>query len=248
MFESGGRRTRRRHHANNGAGSRKGGEPKISRQRLKDVAAHFVIFIGVAGAWAVTVFDDPAQDVARSVPLEIRGLRENLAFEPLTEKTAVVEMRASRRRLQALSPGSISAYVDLSHASPGRHEFSIAAAVPAGIRVASIVPPVLDVEVLERRSLPVEPRLDDSGLPTSFEVAGVNPARVQVVGRSAFFEGVTAIFTRPVRQPFPSSGRLTIDLEVPDGLRLVDAKQGRVVVTVSQAATATSRHPSPAGR
>jgi diadenylate cyclase len=210
------------------------------RRRFVDAFAYVAILVGVVGAWSATVLDS-SRSLARSVALEFHGLDDSIGFDPPTDDTAVVELRGPTRVLDVLPANRITAFIDLAHATPGRHLFPIGAKAPDGVKIVSVIPASIEVDVLERREVAVEaaPALQ---LPPGLRIVALVPNKVQLVGSAAAFRGVGAILTEPLAptaQPVVP-GNVELRLALPKGLRVVDSRQQRVVAVIGGGAVAST--------
>lgn len=107
--------------------------------RLRALWPHLAIFAGVLVAWAAMALDR-SHAVGRIVPLEIRGVRDSIAFDPPRFTSVAVEVRSSRRELELLPPDAVAAYVDLAGTGPGTRVYRVLTSAPAGIEIVSTVP------------------------------------------------------------------------------------------------------------
>ena len=103
--------------------------------------------------WAAMALDR-SHAVARVVPLEIRSVGEGVAFDPPRFTSVAVELRSSRRELDALPAEAVAAFVDLSGATPGLRVFRVQTNAPAGIEVVSTSPAFIQM-LLRPRGAPV---------------------------------------------------------------------------------------------
>jgi diadenylate cyclase len=110
---------------------------------------HFAIFIGVVGAWAALALDR-SHAVTRIVPLEIRGIGEEMVVDPPRQNSVAVGLRSSRRELDRLPPGAVEAYVELSNTSLGSRNYRVLTRAPAGIEITSFVPEIVQVSAHQR--------------------------------------------------------------------------------------------------
>jgi len=55
------------------------------------------------------------------IPVEIRGVRDAFRFDPPRFASVAVELRSSRRELEALTPDAVQAFIDLAGSSSGPH-------------------------------------------------------------------------------------------------------------------------------
>jgi YbbR domain-containing protein len=139
-----------------------------------------------------------------SVPVELQNVPRDL--EMLGEPANVVDvrMRASPSVIQRLTPGDVSARIDLSDVREGEHIVHLAPEdirVPFGVRVVKITPSIITME-FERtllKTVPIRPRL--LGRPAAgYEVGEVaaDPPEVRVAGPRSRVQDLESAYTEPV--------------------------------------------------
>jgi uncharacterized protein (TIGR00159 family) len=133
----------------------KEGSPEHSR-RATDALAYLLIFLGVVSAWAAIV-SDRSHEVGRVVPLEIRGVSDNLRFDPPRITSIAVQLRSSSRELDLMAPDAVEAYIDVSASSGGSHAFHVYTNAPAGIEVVSAAPSTVTLQIRKRDADPPAP-------------------------------------------------------------------------------------------
>ncbi len=99
--------------------------------------------------WAAVALDR-SHAVARVVPLEIRNVGEGIAFDPPRFNSVSIELRSSRRELEAMPEEAVSAFVDLSGSGPGLRVFRVQTNAPAGIEVVSSSPAFIQLQLRPR--------------------------------------------------------------------------------------------------
>ncbi len=117
--------------------------------RLRQLGPHLVILAIVVVGWAAMALDR-SHAVARVLPLEIRGVGEGVAFDPPRFASVVVELRGSRRELEALPVDGAAAFIDLSGATPGPRFFRVQTNAPAGIEVVNTSPASIQLQLRPR--------------------------------------------------------------------------------------------------
>lgn len=85
--------------------------------------------------------------------LTLAGARPDLAYA-LSVPSVLVNLSGNVPLLDALDAGDVQARVDLTGLEPGRHQVSVAAEAPVGLRVESMAPGSVVVEIA---ALPQEP-------------------------------------------------------------------------------------------
>jgi len=220
-------------------------DDRLGRRRVIDAFAYVTILIAVSVAWSARAFDR-SHAVARSVSLEFRGLDDRVGFEPPDDKSVVVELRGPKQQIELLPPGRVVAFIDLSHVAPGRHLLPVGATAPDGIRVVSVIPASIEVEVLERRTVPVQL----SGISTlsgDLRVIAIVPSSVQLVGSPAAFRNADVVTTAPLGR-LTRPGNVEVAVTVPKGLRLVDSRHDHVLAVVASEPHAAAPPAAPRGR
>jgi uncharacterized protein (TIGR00159 family) len=130
----------------------KAGAPEGPRRAL-DAVAYLLIFAGVVTAWAVMV-SDRSHEIGRTVPLEIRGVSDNLRFDPPRFTSIAVQLRSSSRELELMAPDAVEAYIDVSASSGGSRVFHVHTNAPAGVEVVSAVPSTVTLQIRKRDAEP----------------------------------------------------------------------------------------------
>jgi uncharacterized protein (TIGR00159 family) len=124
--------------------------PPFRLQQLgPHLAPHLMILAIVVVGWAAMALDR-SHAVARVLPLEIRGVGEGVAFDPPRFASVVVELRGSRRELEALPVDAAAAFIDLSGATPGPRSFRVQTQAPAGIEVVNTSPASIQLQLRPR--------------------------------------------------------------------------------------------------
>lgn len=117
--------------------------------RVRELWPHLAIFAGVVVAWAAMALDR-SQAVARVVPLEIRGVGDQVVFDPPRFTSVALELRSSRRELELLPEDAVAAYVDLGGSGPGTRVYRVLTSAPRGIEVVSAVPSSVQLQLRSR--------------------------------------------------------------------------------------------------
>ncbi|MCC7125452.1 MAG: YbbR-like domain-containing protein [Acidobacteria bacterium] len=153
--------------------------------------------------WLVVAGERIAERVMR-VPIELQNLPTDLEITSNPPDTVEVRLRGSSGALTRMSPGDISAVIDLRTARTGRRLFHLTPNLvntPYGLETVQISPATLtmDFETTGVRVLPVRPILEGSP-PEGFEVERVQaePATVEVAGPESALENLKEAITEPV--------------------------------------------------
>jgi hypothetical protein len=152
--------------ARHGVGAPSPADARKSRPkfRARQLLPYGAILALVIFGWAAVALDR-SHAVARVVPLEIRNVAEGVAFDPPRFTSVSVELRSSRRELDALPDEAVSAFVDLSGAVPGLRVFRVQTNTPAGIEVVSASPAFIQMQ-LRPRGGPVPREPPPAAVPT----------------------------------------------------------------------------------
>jgi YbbR domain-containing protein len=150
------------------------------------------------------VIGEKTSERGLSVPVELQNVPRDL--ELVGEPTNVVDVRvrASPSVIQRLTPGDVSARIDLSGVREGEHIVHLTSddiRVPFGVRVVKITPSIItmDFERTIQKTVPIRPRL--LGRPASgYEVAEVaaEPVEVPVAGPKSRVQEMESAYTEPV--------------------------------------------------
>jgi YbbR domain-containing protein len=170
--------------------------------------------------WFV-IAGEKSSEMGVSIPLELQNFPPELELTGEAVDRLEVRLRASPSIVQRISPGEVSAYVDMGSMQAGEHIVHLTEAtirVPFGVRVVKITPSVLtlNLEPTVHKTVPVRPRL--VGEPAAaFELGPVKsePAHIRVAGPRSRVEQVDSVFTEPV---FIDRAETAVTVEVNVGL------------------------------
>jgi YbbR domain-containing protein len=150
------------------------------------------------------VIGEKTSERGLSVPVELQNVPREL--ELVGEPTNVVDVRvrAAPSVIQRLTPGDVSAQIDLSGVREGEHIVHLTSddiRVPFGVRVVKITPSIITMG-FERtlvKTVPIRPRVLGRPAP-GFEVAEVlaEPAEVRVAGPKSRVQEMESAYTEPV--------------------------------------------------
>jgi hypothetical protein len=119
------------------------------RSSLKTVLLHFAILAGVVVAWAALAMDR-SHAITLIVPLEIRGVGEEMVVDLPRQNSVTVGLRSSQRELARLPTGAVEAYVELPGLAFGTRTYRVHARAPAGIEITSFAPESVQVSTRQR--------------------------------------------------------------------------------------------------
>jgi YbbR domain-containing protein len=150
------------------------------------------------------VIGEKTSERGLSVPVELQNVPRDL--ELVGEPTNVVDVRvrATPSVIQRLTPGDVSARIDLSGVREGEHIVHLTSddiRVPFGVRVVKITPSIITMgfERTMQKTVPIRPRL--LGRPAlGYEVAEVaaEPGEVRVAGPKSRVQEMESAYTEPV--------------------------------------------------
>jgi YbbR domain-containing protein len=165
-------------------------------------------------------------------------------LELVGEPTNVVDVRvrAAPSVIQRLTPGDVSARIDLSGVREGEHIVHLTAddiRVPFGVRVVKITPSIITM-AFERtltKTVPIRPRLLGRPSP-GYEVAEVTaePPEVRVSGPKSRVQEMESAYTEPVSLDGASSTVVdTVNLGLDDPvLRIQGSPRVRVTARIRE--------------
>ncbi|HEY7510780.1 MAG TPA: CdaR family protein [Vicinamibacteria bacterium] len=188
------------------------------------------------------VIGEKTSERGLSVPVELQNVPREL--ELLGEPTNVVDVRvrAAPSVIQRLTPGDVSARIDLSGVREGEHIVHLTGddiRVPFGVRVVKITPSIITM-AFERtltKTVPIRPRLLGRPSP-GYEVAEVTaePPEVRVSGPKSRVQEMESAYTEPVSLDGASSTVVdTVNLGLDDPvLRIQGSPRVRVTARIRE--------------
>jgi len=188
--------------------------------------------------WLVVAGERVVERVLR-VPIELQNLPADLEIVSNPPETVEVRVRGSSGTLTRMTPGDISAVIDLRAARTGRRLFHLTpglVATPYGLETVQISPPTLtmEFETTGMRVLPVQPIVD--GTPAEgFEVVSVRaePATVEVSGPESALKRLEEAITETISVTGRTSAlREEVTVGVADASVRVRAPQTATVTVV----------------
>jgi YbbR domain-containing protein len=127
----------------------------------------------------------------RNVPLAWVNLDEGLAIVQIPAAVDVL-LQGRSDLINQLTPESIQAYVNMQGLGEGQHRLSPGAQVPRGIRVISLTPQQVVVEVEQVESPQLQVSLDIAGTPAEGFVVG----EPRIVPQTVFVTGTRSALAR----------------------------------------------------
>ncbi len=153
--------------------------------------------------WFV-IAGEKTSEMGLSVPVELQNFPKDLELTGDPVDTVEVRLRASPGIIQRLTPGDVSAHIDLADAHEGErivHLTPDSVRVPFGVTVVKISPSIitLNLERTLQKTVPVRPRLLGRPAP-GYEVGEMTtePAEVRIAGPKSRVQEVESAYTEPV--------------------------------------------------
>jgi YbbR domain-containing protein len=150
------------------------------------------------------VIGEKTSERGLSVPVELKNVPRELELVGEPTNLVDVRVRAAPSVIQRLTPGDVSAQIDLNGVREGEHIVHLTSddiRVPFGVRVVKITPSIITMG-FERtlvKTVPIRPRV--LGRPAAgFEVAEVTaePGEVRVAGPKSRVQEMESAYTEPV--------------------------------------------------
>jgi YbbR domain-containing protein len=146
----------------------------------------------------------PIAEVEMKVPIEFRGLPENLEIDSASFTEAQIRVRGPERAIHRLEASDIRAEISLAKVQPGERTFDLTAQqvhVPQDLEVVQIVPGQfqLSFDTRTTRTVEVRPRVTGD-FAKGMRVAQVtaDPANIMITGPRRRVEAVESATTDPV--------------------------------------------------
>ena len=214
---------------------------------LGNLPLKVVSLVLAALLWFV-IAGEKTSEMGLSAPVELQNFPKDLELTGDPVNAVEVRLRASPGIIQRLTPGDVSAHVDLVDAREGErivHLTADAVRVPFGVTVVKISPSIITLN-LERtllKTVPVRPRLLGRPAP-GYEVAEVTaePAEARIAGPKSRVQEVESAFTEPVSVDDAETDvveHVNIGLEDPL-LRIQGSPRVRVTVRIREVAQTRS--------
>ena len=153
--------------------------------------------------WFV-IAGEKTSEMGLSVPVELQNFPKDLELTGDPVDTVEVRLRASPGIIQRLTPGDVSAHIDLVDSHEGErivHLTPDSVRVPFGVTVVKISPSIitLNLERTGQKTVPVRPRLLGRPAP-GYEVGEMTtePAEVRISGPKSRVQEVESAYTEPV--------------------------------------------------
>jgi len=198
--------------------------------KLLSLVLAFALWYVVAG--------EQGAEIAFTVPIEFRNVREGLEILKESVEQVDVRVRGSSEIVRRLTPQEIQVAVDLSGFEPGERTVYLAAdrvTAPFGARVTRITPASLRIELDETKTADVRivPRI--VGAPADgFELRAVRltPVAVRLLGPASRLTHVEQVTTEPISvQGLREAYTRPVEVHLEDPLIRVD-EMSKVVATL----------------
>ena len=192
--------------------------------------------------WSTVARDLITEIPSLSVPIEIRGMPENLEISSQAVPQAQLSLRGPSRLLRAVRSSDVHVEILMSDPKPGEHTFNLSAhnvRVPRDIQVAQIVPPTLHIafDWRKTRTVAIKPRVIGS-LVSGMKISGVTvePSQITVTGPQGHVDAVDAATTDPIDATgVLNRSAFTTNAYVADPLvQVVHPQSVRVIITVGK--------------
>jgi len=160
-----------------------------------------LLSLGAAVVLWISVASEPELATLHSVPVEYKGMPDDLEITSDFVENVVLEMRGPAGRLRDLREARSAVVLDFSSVQqPGKRTFTIDSSnvsLPHGIQLVRVIPAQLRFRFERRivREAPVEPRFTDPHegyVVASYEVV---PDKLTITGPESSMEHATAVVT-----------------------------------------------------
>jgi YbbR domain-containing protein len=163
-----------------------------------------LLSLAAAVALWVSVASEPELATLRSVPVEYKGVPDDLEISSSFVEDVVLEMRGPSSRLRDLRDARPAVVLDFSSVhQPGERTFTIDpsnASLPRGIQLVRSIPEQLRFQFERRvtRPVPVDVRLSPPHGGYAVASVQVTPPTVSVTGPQSSIERMRAVTTDPL--------------------------------------------------
>ena len=161
--------------------------------KLLSVGAAFLLWMSVAS--------EPELATLHSVPVEYKGVPDDLEITSDFVENVVLEMRGPAGRLRDMRDARSAVVLDFSSVSqPGQRTFTIDpsnVSLPRGIQLVRVIPAQLRFRFERRivREVPVEARFTDPHEGYAVARYEVAPAKLTITGPESSVERTTSVVT-----------------------------------------------------
>lgn len=161
-----------------------------------------VLALAIAVAIWALVASEPELSTFATVPLQFRGLPDNIEMSTPPAETVTLELRGPSSELRDLTDSrSPSVVLDMTGVTPGMRSFSIDKSdvrLARGVRLVRAVPSEVQFDFDRRleRTIPVKVRF--AGSAASVAHYEVTPPRLMIVGPSRHVAHISSVYTDPI--------------------------------------------------
>ncbi len=171
--------------------------------------------------------------ISMDVPLQIEGLRSDIAIVNNLPDHLRITVSGLQARLAGLTPADIRVPLDVSHMTkPGVIDQALEIStirVPAGLMITKLQPDRLQVQLdrIVQRQINVKPRVD-APQGWAAEKLSIQPTQVLLEGPEVWLDALLEVETT-LAHPLPEGGpfRFQVSVESPSGkaIRVVEAQK-----------------------
>ncbi|MGI6712323.1 MAG: YbbR-like domain-containing protein [Bacillota bacterium] len=168
-------------------------KPNINNLAYKIISVLLAILLWLY----VSHQENPVTEQIFTVPLEVRGLAEDLVVsnQPSFVK---VRIQGQRKSLESITPRGIQAFVELSGLDVGNHIVEVHVTLPGKTQLVSIIPPNVNlrIELMTTIQLPVEVSYSDSTPSKGFLALEpvLTPTHVTVTGPEDKLKNIKQVY------------------------------------------------------
>lgn len=200
--------------------------------------AAFISVVFISGAW-LNLTKGLDTLITLQIPVEYKNQNPELEITGTGVDSVRIFLKGSEALLKSIRPERLKVNIDLESAVKGENLFEISDAsitLPPGITLKSVQPPFIAVslDVQAAKELPIQ--VDWIGKLSGdliLESVSINPAHVNVRGRSLILHDTATIYTKAVRlDPLKESGSMYIDLALtPPSLQIESGYRNTVSIS-----------------
>ena len=159
------------------------------------------VLLAVGLWWYVTDQQNPVTEQVLNVPMEVRGITEQLV---VAEKPASVQVRVqgNKRKLQEISSRDLDAWVSFKQPKAGEKIVQVEVSVPSGVELVNVYPSQARIvlDKITQVQLPVTVNMDMVELMEGYKyiAPAVTPSHVLVSGPENALNEIEELFVQPI--------------------------------------------------
>lgn len=208
---------------------------------MTNLSLKAVSLVLAVALWFV-IAGEKSSERGLSAPLELQNFPKDLELTGDLLDSVEVRLRASPGIIHRLSPGDVSALVDLQGVAEGErivHLTPPSIRVPFGVEVVKIAPSIvtLNFERTLQRAVPIRPRLLGRPAP-GYEVAEITsePVEARLAGPKSRVQEIESAFTEPVSVEGAEANVIdTVTIGVEDPLlRILGSSRTKVTARIRE--------------